>query len=115
MVRTWTGGQASMATASRGMALCLLPPSMLMTSNLAAGLGLAEHTGQELDGVAAPLVDVEPGMAAAEAVDVKLIEVLRGRFLPLERQDQGRIGPAGAADGERPLVLAVEVEEHLAR
>ena len=78
-------------------------------------LGLAEHPGQELDGVAAALVDVEAGMAAAETVDVELVEVLRGRLLPLDRQDQGRIRPAGAADGEGALVLAVEVEEHLAR
>ncbi len=77
-------------------------------------LGLAEHAGQELDGVAPALIDVEAGMAAAEAVNVELVEVLRSRLLPVEGQGQRRIRPAGAADGEGPLVLAVEVEEHLA-
>ncbi len=77
-------------------------------------LGFGQDAGQELDGVAAALVDVEARVAAAESGDVDPIEVLGGLAFPFERQGQAGVGAAGATDGERALVLAVEVEEHLA-
>ena len=59
-------GTNTSASASRGIALCLFPPSIAGEPHAESG-ERHEHAVEDLDGVAAVLVDLQTGMAALRA------------------------------------------------
>ena len=74
-----------------------------------------QHLPEDPERVPAPGGDVDAGVAALEARDLHA-GALPGRRPARAQRDAARgdgVEPAGAADGELPLLLAVEVEEVL--
>ena len=74
-------------------------------------LGLPQHAGQQLDGVAAALIDVEAGMPAFQPADLQAESGLDLGGLAGQGQGDIRIGASSAADGESAFLLAIQVEE----
>jgi len=76
---------------------------------------LPEEPGEDLDGVTALLMNVHAGVPAAQSGggDGQSREAARS-WLDGQRQIQLGVSPAGAADGDDPEVLAVEVEHDAA-
>ena len=93
------------------MALCLLPPSIRRSSKGIWAAAWPEDPGEKLDGVGPALIDVEARMPAAQAGDFQPIGVFELGFLSFQREDDFGVGASGAADGERPFLFAVEIDQ----
>ena len=107
-------GTRQVAKASRGIALCLEPPSRETRSSSRPVLdGREEDAGDHLQGVAPVLDDVEAGVAALEPLDRDLHRHrAHGGPPPLHRQGGDGVGPSRAAEVDRPVLLGVEVQHH---
>ena len=108
-------GSHTSASASRGIALRLLPPSTLATRAPSRVQG-EQHAGDHLKRVAAPGVDLEARVAALESRHAHLA----GRCRPPAPSSYTtghvpvRVAPARAADVQLALVFRVQVEERAA-
>ena len=109
-------GTAIAALASRGIALCLFPPSMRTSRSGPRASVRSEHLGEDLDRVAAVFVNGDSRMAAFQSgdVDLQLGPALRAGA---RRQVEDQIGraAAGTAHEQHPVFLGIQVEQCPAR